>query len=60
MGRGKTVNEVNEKWELPINKGFPGGSASKESACSAGDPGSIPASGRFPGDRIGWSGHSIF
>ena len=28
--------------------GFPGGSESKESACNAGDPGSIPGSGRSP------------
>ena len=27
--------------------GFPGGSDGKESACSAGDRGSIPGSGRF-------------
>ena len=36
---------------LPINghsHGFPGGSDDKESACSAGDPGSIPGSGRSP------------
>ena len=30
--------------------GFPGGSVSKESACNAGDPGSIPGSGRSPGE----------
>ena len=30
---------------------FPGCSDSKESACSAGDPGSIPGSGRDPGER---------
>ena len=30
--------------------GFPGGSDGKESACKAGDPGSIPRSGRFPGE----------
>ena len=30
--------------------GFPGGSASKESACNAGDLGSIPGLGRFPGE----------
>ena len=29
--------------------GFPGGSDGKESACDAGDPGSIPGSGRSPG-----------
>ena len=28
--------------------GFPGSSAGKESICDAGDPGSIPGSGRFP------------
>ena len=35
-----------------IQKGFPGGSAGKESACNAGDPGSIPWSGRYPRERI--------
>ena len=34
--------------------GFPGSSAGKESACSAGDPGSIPGSGRSPGEGIGY------
>ena len=29
------------------------GSAGKESACNAGDPGSIPGSGKFPGERNG-------
>ena len=33
--------------------GFPGGSDSKESACSAGDTGSIPGSGRSPGEGNG-------
>ena len=28
--------------------GFPGGSEGKASVCSAGDPGSIPRSGRSP------------
>ena len=32
---------------------FPGGSDGKESACSAGDPGSIPMSGRSPGEGNG-------
>ena len=32
--------------------GFPGGTASKESACSAGDLGSIPGLGRSPGEGI--------
>ena len=34
--------------------GFPGSSAGKESACNARDPGSIPGSGRFPGEGIGY------
>ena len=33
--------------------GFPGSSAGKESACHAGDPGSIPGWGRSPGEGIG-------
>jgi len=32
---------------------FPGGSDVKASACNAGDPGSIPGSGRFPGEGNG-------
>ena len=35
-------------------KGFPGSSASKESACNAGDPGSTPGLGRYPGEGIGY------
>ena len=30
--------------------GFPSGPGGKESACNAGDPSSIPRSGRFPGE----------
>ena len=33
--------------------GFPHSSVGKESACNAGDPGSIPRSGRSPGDGNG-------
>ena len=33
----------------------PGGSAGKESTCDAGDSALIPASGRFPGEGIGYS-----
>ena len=32
---------------------FPHSSVSKESVCNAGDPGSIPGSGRSPGERNG-------
>ena len=34
-------------------KGFPGGSDGKASACNAGDPGSIPGSGRSRGEGNG-------
>ena len=34
--------------------GFPGGSDSKESACTAGDPGWIPGLGRAPGEGNGY------
>ena len=33
--------------------GFPGGSDGKESACNVEDPGSIPGTGRFPGEGNG-------
>ena len=32
---------------------FPGALDGKESACNAGDPGSIPGLGRYPGDGNG-------
>ena len=34
--------------------GFPDRSVEKESACNAGDPGSVPGSGRSPGEGIGY------
>ena len=34
---------------------LPGGSAGKESTCNAGDPGSIPWLGRYPGEGKGYS-----
>ena len=33
--------------------GFPHSSVGKESSCNVGDPGSIPGSGRSPGERNG-------
>ena len=40
------------RW-LGYEKGLPGGSDSKESACNAGDLGLISRSGRFPGEGNG-------
>ena len=42
-----------------MDKGFPGGSDGKESACNAGDLGSIPGLGRFPWRRI-WQPTVVF
>ena len=38
---------------LNAYSGFPGGSDCKVSACNAGDLGSIPGLGRFPGEGHG-------
>ena len=39
---------------------FPGGSAGKESACNAGDLGSIPGLGRSPGEEKGYLPTPVF
>ena len=41
------------KWKESDVLGFPGGSDGKESACNAGDLGSIPGLGRSPGEGNG-------
>ena len=38
---------------FPIREGFPDSPVGKESVCNAGDPGSIPGSGRSAGEEIG-------
>ena len=45
-------NQSSEKSEI-LPYCFPGGSDGKESACNAGDLGSIPGSRRFPGGGNG-------
>ena len=42
------------KTEIENLMGFPGGSHSKESACNAGDLGSISGLGRTPGEGNGY------
>ena len=41
-------------WPHSLFWGFPSGSDGKESACSAGDPGSTPGLGRSPGEGSGY------
>ena len=43
-----------DRLPIPVFLGFPGGSAGKESACNAGDLGSIPGLGRSPGEGKGY------
>ena len=49
MLTGKFLNCV----ELPVIMGFPGGSVVKNPTSNAGDVGSIPGSGRSPGEGNG-------
>ena len=46
--------QKNEQTQCSTYMGFPGSSAGKDSACKAGDTGSIPGLGRFPGEGIGY------
>ena len=43
-----------DRLPTPVFFGLPCGSAGKESTCNAGDLGSIPGSGRSPGEGIGY------
>ena len=50
LGQMRTVSYM---WPVLMTKGFLCGSDAKESACNAGDPGSIPGSERSPGEGNG-------
>ena len=43
-----------DKLPTPVFLGFPCGSAGKESTCNAGNLGSIPGLGRYPGGGNGY------
>ena len=49
-----TLTKVHDLHRVSSCMGFPGSSVGKECACNAGDPGSIPGSGRSPGEGIGY------
>ena len=53
MNIGSTGNCVLSPWQ-PTYGGFPGGSDSNESSFNAGELGSIPGSGRSPGEGNGY------
>ena len=52
-GFSKHFRQLRLLCHINIMLGFSGGSDRKESVCNAGDPGSIPGSGRSPGVRNG-------
>ena len=47
-------DQINDPQRGDYQWGFPDSSAGKESACNAGDLGSIPGSGRPAGEGIGY------
>ena len=53
MGLDLVIPEVPSRTDFQGFNGFPGGSEVKASAFSAGDLGSIPESGRSPGEGNG-------
>ena len=50
---GPSGQVINTAGFPSLSQGFPGGSDDKTSACNVGDPGSIPGSGRSPGEGNG-------
>ena len=48
------IDLANLSYSKPWTRDFPDSSVGKESACNAGDPGSIPGSGRSAGEGIGY------
>ena len=54
LGMHRFLIVVEDPWGHHLSDlGFSGGSEGKESACSVGDPGSIPGWGRSPGEGNG-------
>ena len=55
VGHDLVTKMTKKKNQVHYIMGFPGGSDGKVSACNAGDSGSIPGSGRSPGEENGYS-----
>ena len=54
MDKQNAVSTEREYYSALRRTRVPGSSVGKESACNAGDPGSIPGSGRSPGEGKGY------
>ena len=57
IDKGMDKEEVYMEWDrlpTPVFLGFPSGSTGKESACNAGDLGSISGLGRYPAEGKGY------
>ena len=56
MNRGNEYSDASKPIFINsnISRGFSDSSVGKESTCNAGDPSSIPGSGRCPGEGIGY------
>ena len=53
MGKSEAGEKLNFLLHFRFSVDFPGGSDPKASAYNAGDPGSIPGSGVYPGEGNG-------
>ena len=53
ISRVRKIPWRRDRLPTPVFLGFPGGSDGKQSACNAGDLGSVPGSGRSPGEGNG-------
>ena len=54
QGFWHTLEPLSSCPSVAERKGFPGDSGGKESSCNAGEPGSIPGSGRSPEEGNGY------
>ena len=54
ISRVRKIPWRRDRLPTPVFLGFPGGSDVKESACNAGDPGSISGSGRSSEEKNGY------
>ena len=60
QGRGRTESDTSEATWQQQQQAFPGGSAGKESACSAGDLRSVPGRRKRPPTPVLWPGGSMY